>query len=123
MDVQAVVEVVWGWIQAADIPLIVGLVVADLVLGIAAAIKAGVFRWSEVGRFYQTNVAPYLIGYVVLRLLVDIVPDLSGILGSGLALGAFGAIIGNLVASIAGNVKALGFDAVGLVRGLLRGDK
>ena len=38
-----------------------GLITLDLGLGIALAVRNGVFRWAEVTKFYRTNVLPYAV--------------------------------------------------------------
>jgi hypothetical protein len=42
---------------------LIGLIVLDVVTGIALALRLGVFKWSEVGNFYKTMVLPFLLGW------------------------------------------------------------
>jgi hypothetical protein len=110
MDWNQVLEwlgVVWAWIVAAQLPVIVGLIVVDVGLGIAVAVKAKYFEWKRVGEFYRSMVVPYVIAYLVVRAAVQVVPGLEGLVGEGLVAAAFGTITYNLIGSVASNVKAL----------------
>jgi len=94
------------------------LIVLDVLLGIAAALRDGAFRWSEVGRFYQTTVLPVFLGYFAVRLTLPYLSaELLGPDGSWLtetvATGLWLAGVGSLLASVAGSVKKL----VGGIRG------
>jgi len=58
---------------------LLALVLVDVVLGIALAVKKGQFSWYETARFYQTNVVPLLIGWVAFAFLVRVaVPETMG---------------------------------------------
>jgi hypothetical protein len=91
----------------------VALILLDLIMGIAAALRTGTFKWAEVGRFYRTTVAPFIIGYAAVRLLVPYVavevlgPNDSWI-GDTLVTLFWFAGVAVLVTSIANSVKALG---------------
>lgn len=107
-------EQVWGavvqFFQDTRLHIILGLIGLDLVMGIAVAIKLGTFKWEMVGRFYQTMILPYIIGYLALYVAFALVPGgLEGILGQGLATTAFGLIVAHLAGSIFANLQALGF--------------
>jgi len=49
---------------------LVVLIAADVILGIASAVKRGVFQWDVVANFYRTNVVPKLVGWLGLQLVV-----------------------------------------------------
>ena len=92
--------------------LVLVLIGLDLVMGIASAIKRGVFQWDFVAQFYQTMVLPYVIGYLALYVAFALVPEgLDGILGQGLVSAAFAAIALNLAGSIFRNLQALGLKS------------
>lgn len=101
---------VWLWIVAAQVPLILALIAVDLVTGVAAALAGKEFSWYRLGKFYQTNVAPYLLTYLLLRALVGLVLGLEGLLGEGIVGMAFATIVYNLVASIVANLQCLKLD-------------
>lgn len=92
---------------------VVALVLIDLVLGVASALKRGAFHWSAVANFYITNVIPYVLGYVVLYLAITyIMPsDVGGIdLGPLTPVAitiAWGFVAMTLVSSIRSNFEEL----------------
>ena len=87
---------------------IAGLIVLDLILGIARALKAGEFDWRKVADFYRTAVAPYIIGYLGLDLVIQfMVPPSAGLLNDGLTTLAWGTLTASLLASIGDKLTAL----------------
>jgi len=101
----------------ARLYVIVALIGLDVVLGVAVAIKMGVFQWVELGRFYKTMVAPNVIGYLALYVVFRLLPDaLDELIGVGpaemtaqvLVTAAFGVIVVNLGASIWSHLGDLG---------------
>lgn len=56
-----------------QVTTLAGLILLDVVLGIAKSIKLSVFEWSKLADFYQTNVLPYLLGYIVLYFVIGYV--------------------------------------------------
>jgi hypothetical protein len=101
-------EVVLEFFQDARLYTILGLIVLDVVMGVAVAIKNGEFVWFKVGQFYRTMVAPYVIGYLALYVMFGVVPGLEGIVGEGLHAVAYGAIVVNLLGSVVSHLQALG---------------
>lgn len=93
---------------------IVGLIVADVVTGIIAALRLGVFRWDKVFTFYRTMVVPAVLGYLVLVWLPDhlvlrpdgisdtIVREVLGMLAQTFGVSV---VYASLVASIIDNVQ------------------
>lgn len=85
------------------------LIVVDLVVGIIAALRAGVFAWRRVGDFYAHNVIPFLLGYGLIYAI--------GALGVGALLGPIwqevaqtvgaGPAVISLVASIGANLLTI----------------
>lgn len=51
----------------------VGLIVADLGLGVASALARNAFHFEQVANFYRTNVAPYILGYLTLYVVVKVI--------------------------------------------------
>lgn len=92
--------------------LILALIGIDLILGICVAIRAGVFQWKKVGRFYQTNVIPYMLGYLVVYMIYKLVPAMQGVIGEAIHLLLYGALLAGLIGSIFANVKNLGIKPV-----------
>ncbi len=92
---------------------IVGLIAADVVLGIAVSVKRKIFQWRLTAEFFQTNVIPKLLGWLAAEIIVRTVaaeylsPPLD-ILGPGIAMIAFLAVVASLGGSILANFKDLG---------------
>ena len=91
---------------------LLGLIILDVVLGIAAAIKTGQFDWQELGRFYTSMVLPMILGFAAVwfvtpYLVADLLGDYSEILGQGLVVLAWGALVLQLGNSILTHVKEL----------------
>lgn len=89
-----------------QVKTILGLILLDVVLGIASALKRDVFDWALVAAFYRTNVIPYLLGYAVLYIVISFVlpPDALGgngdIIGDGAITLAWGFVLAALIGSI-----------------------
>lgn len=80
---------------------LVGLIVADVVLGAAAAVKVGVFDWQKLAGFYKTQVLPSLIGWLGVTLALYLVtPALLGDLADAINTVAANALWGTAVASV-----------------------
>jgi hypothetical protein len=95
---------------------ILGLIALDVVLGVAVALKTGMFDWNRLGDFYKTMVSPYVLGYLALYVVFQLLPEVVGMVGEvGNVAGevmvtvAFATIAANLVASIWDHLKALGY--------------
>ncbi len=93
---------------------IMGLIFMDVVIGVALAVKSGVFEWRSVARFYNSNVVPYVIGYAAVaggllfiapELLPAGVADALSLVGTWLSFGAIAAQIA--FGSLLPNAKAL----------------
>ena len=89
-----------------------GLIVLDVVLGVAAAIRTGEFDWRELARFYRSMVLPMILGFAVVRfvtpfLVADLLGEYSGIVGEALVILAWGTLVAQLVTSILAHVKEL----------------
>ncbi len=88
-----------------------GLILLDVVLGIAAAIRAEKFEWKRVGQFYKTMVIPYVLGYLAFwgaAFLLD--PEWLG--GAAWLIDAmqwapWTALVAALVGSIVVNIRGL----------------
>lgn len=93
---------------------LIGLIVLDFVLGIAAAFRTRTFDLAKMADFYTTNVIPFVLGYaafyVATKLIIDpaILGDWANVVGEGAIKVAWVAIVGTLGKSIYENVKKLG---------------
>ena len=70
MDFIAIIQAV---MQTAQFQILVGLVFLDVVLAIAAALRTGLFDWTELAGWFRGMVMPYLIGYVGLVIAVNFI--------------------------------------------------
>lgn len=92
---------------------LLALIVLDVLMGVAAALKTGQFRWAEVGRFYSSTVVPVFVGYAALRATLPfIAAELLGPGGQWLTEGCATAFwlagAATIVSSIARSVAILG---------------
>jgi len=110
MDWATVLGAVDQFMSSARFYSILGLIGLDLVLGLAAAIKNGEFDFKELGRFYQTNVVPYLLSYLGVFVALQYVPESVGFIADGLDVTAFGAIVTRLVGSCLKNLGELNVE-------------
>ena len=102
--------------QDPRVRTILGLILLDVILAVAAAIKAKVFEWRRLAEFYRTMVVPYILGYLAFWLAGEffLVGEWLGDWGD-LLLGQTAqwlpwlALIGNLVADVHNRMKALGY--------------
>lgn len=80
---------------------LVGLIVADVVLGVAAALKSGAFDWQKLAGFYRSQVLPALVGWLGVTIALYLVtPALLGELADAINQVAANALWGTAVASV-----------------------
>jgi hypothetical protein len=108
-----IIELLGQFFNDPMVRTVIGLVVADLFLGVAVALMLGEYEWKKLLQFYRTNLVPYIIAYAGIYIGVQLVaPELLGEYGdivSQRTLEAIWAIITyNLVMSIAATLEKLG---------------
>ncbi len=86
----------------------------DLILGIAEAIKLKKFDWMLVVNFLQTNILPYVIVWGLFSSIPVVMiywkfSEMITIPLTAFSTVAFSFIIGELLTSIWGHVKRIGF--------------
>ncbi len=89
---------------------IVALILLDLLLGVASAIKRNAFVLSRIAGFYRTNVVPGLLGWAALAIAGQwISPGLLGTdaLGPITANGGWGLVAAALLGSIGENAAEI----------------
>jgi hypothetical protein len=86
--------------QADTTKVLWAFILADLVLGIAAAIKLGVFDFGHVADFYRVKVVPFVLGYLLVYTF--------GVFGMA---ALFGALWGNITAVAGAGVAVLNLGA------------
>lgn len=86
-----------------------GLIVLDVILGMAVALQRNEFDFRKIGQFYQTMVVPKFIGYQALHVLFVVLPGTAGtLLGTGADGTAYLFAVGPIVASVIDNFMILG---------------
>lgn len=107
-----------NWVEEflADgrVSTIVGLILLDVALAVAEAIRLQRFEWRRLGEFFRTMVAPYLIGYLGVYGAAQFLDDrylgpFAETLGAGFAWAAWLALVTNLVADVLSHAKVLGY--------------
>ena len=102
---------------------LLGLSLAQVVLGIAVSLKNKLFEWQKVGDFFGTIIIPRVLGWFVIAVIVLVVPKeyLSPEISTLAQGGAFAFVLLSFAGSIIANLRALGFlsentvlDKVGL---------
>lgn len=83
---------------------LVGLILADFLLGVAVAIKKGNFRFQNLADFVSKTTAPLFIGYYALGIAATAESSLKPVVYT-----VFAFIVASLVAMVLGHVKELGF--------------
>ena len=111
---EANVDWLEGFFGDARVSTVVGLILLDVALAVAEAVRTGQFQVRRLAEFFRTMVVPYLIGYLGVygaahfmdeHLLGPFAKDL----GAGFTWVAWGALVANLAADILGHAKALGY--------------
>jgi hypothetical protein len=90
---------------------LLAVIVIDLALGVAVAVKLKVFDWQKVADFYTSSVIPNLIGWgaanIVLRLAGTLdVPIITTVANVGIG-GLYVLACGSLLASIVNKFNVL----------------
>lgn len=116
-----ILEYVRMFFADARVSTIAGLILLDILLAVAAAVKSGLFDWRKLAAFYQTMVVPYILGYLAIYLAanlisVELLGEMKDVVGEVAIWMAWASIVGNLVADIIRSGKALGY-AWGLEKG------
>ena len=92
-----------------SVQFLLALVAADILSGLAKAIRTKLFNWLEVADFYRSMVVPYLLGYVALAVVVkSALPDVNlfGLPFNDTVLTvAWGAIVLSVGKSVIANLK------------------
>jgi hypothetical protein len=92
---------------------VLGLVAAEVLVGIGGAIYRGEFQWRKLLQFYRTNIVPYVFIYCGIYVGVQLAaPSLLGeyadLISKATLDTIFGIIVYNLVMSIAATLEGVG---------------
>lgn len=87
---------------------VLGLLVANVLVGIAAAIKAREFRLAMLGDWLLNRAIPYLIGAGAVQLVILTVPQEWSGIGSALSSAVWLFVVGALLGHILDTARELG---------------
>lgn len=102
----------WGEVSPKLLTLF-GLILLDVLMGIARAVRQGQFEWKKVGQFYKSMVLPYIIGWLAVSLTIwmislEMLPaEVSEWLNPALLWGTWLVVAATIGGSIKENVVAL----------------
>ena len=93
---------------------ILGLILLDVALAVAAALRRGQFQAQRLAQFFRTMVVPYMIGYLGVYGTAHFLDErylgpFAPALGAGFAWAAWLALVANLVADILEHARELGY--------------
>ena len=104
------------WLPAmlgTQITALLALIVVQVLLAVALAVRQKVFEWKLLADFYRTRVVPMLIGWLAFVILVKFAtseilgPTYGGLAGDGVSWAAWLAVVASLGARIVDDAKAL----------------
>jgi len=109
-------EIIKGFFGDSRVMTILGLILLDVLLAVAAALRTGQFEPKRLADFYRTMVVPYVIGYLAFYLVstyfikdVELLGPYADVVGEGMVWMAWLALVGTLGAAVFKNVKALAY--------------
>lgn len=95
---------------------VLGLILLDLVLGVAAAIKLGTFALSYVANFARNDVLSKAVPFFVVDAFAAVAGSTSIVVDqldlTNVAHGMFVAVTAAMVGSVVSSLKDLGFDVL-----------
>ena len=110
-----ILDQIWLVIQsyAKHALALVGLIILDVLLGVAVAIRKKLFDWAQLGDFYLSMVLPMLIGWIGFIVITNLAT--TDVLGP-----VYGVIVGDVViwASWLAVVATIGKSIVVNAKGL-----
>ena len=95
----------------SQVQWIVTLIMADVVLGIIAALMKGDFRLGKLAKFMKKPVLGYVFGFGVLQMVVEALPSLAMVTQMAYVL-----IVLALVGSILNNLARIGLPIPSYLR-------
>lgn len=103
----------WNAVIVSLVPqlfALLGLTLAQVILGIAVSLKNKMFEWQKLAEFFSTIIGPRVLTWFACMVIVLLVPEnyLPTELSGGIQTVAFFAIVLSFTGSIIGNLRALG---------------
>ena len=101
-----------GLIDGFKLNVVMVLIIANLLTGVAVSIKTGTFRLKELGNLMTTRIIPYVLGY----LAVGVVAVIDGTWVVAVPV-TWGIIVLTLAGAIIQNLKELGINLPDILGG------
>lgn len=99
-------------VNGVKLGVLVALILANFLTGVAASISTGTFRLKEIANFLVSRVLPYVLGYFAVALVALVEPSWKAAVTAVWAV-----IIAALVGAILTNLKELGIELPGFLAG------
>jgi hypothetical protein len=92
---------------------LLGLIILQVLLAVALALKTNSFDWKQLANFYKSIVAPFVLGWLVFVIIARLAsasllgPQYSVIIGDGVTWLSWLAVVASLGARIVETAKTL----------------
>lgn len=73
MDIQAFFSAIITETLIKQLLTLLGLILLQVILAVALAIKNKEFVWSDIGNFYLTKIVPYVIGWLTFVIVTQLI--------------------------------------------------
>ena len=109
---EGIVATVLAELPVEQLVTLLGLILLQVILAVALAIREKKFELQKLADFYQSKVVPYVIGWLafvfVVRLIsTDYLGEYSGLVGDGVTWLSWLAVVSSLAARIVDTAKDL----------------
>ena len=110
---EGIVATVLAEMPVGQLLTLLGLILLQVILAVALAIRNKKFEWQKLADFYQTKVVPYVIGWLAFVFVVRLIstdllgPTYSVLVGDGVTWGSWLIVVSSLGARIVETAKDL----------------
>ena len=110
---EGIVTTVLDELPVGQLLTLLGLILLQVILAVALAIRNKKFEWQKLADFYQTKVVPYVIGWLAFVFVVRLIstdllgPTYSVLVGDGVTWGSWLIVVSSLGARIVETAKDL----------------
>ncbi len=110
---EGVIATVLDALPVGQLLTLLGLILLQVILGVALAIREKKFEWQKLADFYQSKVIPYVIGWLAFVFVVRLIstellgPEYSVLVGEGVTWLSWLAVVSSLGARIVETAKIL----------------
>lgn len=108
-----IIELITQFFADPKVRTVIGLVVAEILVGIGGALRRGDYQWRKLLQFYRTNVVPYIVIYAGIYVGVQLVApslmgDYAGVISKATLALVWAVIVYNLVMSVVATLESMG---------------